>query len=287
MPDRDGDAAGLRLRAALPARDSRAAPSERPRAAQSTGPQHLVRCWVQLAGGSAMSRRRRCSRSRNLAKRFAIGGGCSAAQRQIVRAVDGRLASPCPSGASLGLVGESGCGKSTVGARLLRLIEPDAGRVDLRRHRRLAAPRRGAARSCAGACRSCSRIRTRRSIRAAPSRQALDEPLRVHGVASARAEIAERCRTGLAEVGLPSDGDRPLSARVLRRPAPAHRHRARAGARAASCIVADEPVSALDVSVQAQILQLLEALRERRGAVVPVRLARPRRGAPLLRPRLP
>ncbi|WP_414474783.1 ABC transporter ATP-binding protein [Microvirga sp. M2] len=198
---------------------------------------------------------------RNLAKHFTIGGGLFGPERKIVRAVND-VSFTIPKGTSVGLVGESGCGKSTVARSLLRLIEPDAGSVifdgiDVR------AAKGSALRQLRRRMQIVfqdpySSLNPRRTIR-----QALEEPLRVHGLASGR-EASERAEMAIAEVGLPKEA-------IDRYPhefSGGQRQRigiARALVLDPELIVADEPVSALDVSVQAQILRLLESLRERRG----------------------
>lgn len=198
---------------------------------------------------------------RNLAKHFTIGGGLFGPARKVVKAVND-VSFTIPKGTSVGLVGESGCGKSTVARSLLRLIEPDAGSVifdgiDVR------AAKGSALRQLRRRMQIVfqdpySSLNPRRTIR-----QALEEPLRVHGLGSGR-EIPERAEMAIAEVGLPKEA-------IDRYPhefSGGQRQRigiARALVLDPEIIVADEPVSALDVSVQAQILRLLESLRERRG----------------------
>ena len=196
-----------------------------------------------------------------LVKRFTSGGGLFGPKRQVVRAVDG-VSLSVPAGAAVGLVGESGCGKSTVARSILRLVEPDAGSVvfdgvDVRA-------------ASAGNLRRLRRrmqivfqdpyasLNPRRTVR-----QTLEEPLRVHGTAS-RGEIADKAEGVLAEVGLPRDA----LDRYPHEFSGGQRQRigiARALVLDPELLVADEPVSALDVSVQAQILRLLEGLRTRRG----------------------
>nr|WP_246754439.1 oligopeptide/dipeptide ABC transporter ATP-binding protein [Bradyrhizobium diazoefficiens] len=178
-----------------------------------------------------------------------------------VRAVDG-VSFAVTRGEAFGLVGESGCGKSTAARALLRLIPPDAGRVHF-----AGIDVTGAHGSALQRLRRqmqivfqdpYSSLNPRRTIG-----QALTEPLGVHGLARGRA-ARDRAIALLEEVGLPPSAyDR-------------HPHefsggqRQRIGiARALSVepelIVADEPVSALDVSVQAQVLLLLKDLQARRG----------------------
>jgi oligopeptide/dipeptide ABC transporter ATP-binding protein len=198
---------------------------------------------------------------RNLTKTFAIGGGMFGPRAEIVRAVND-VSFTIPKGMALGLVGESGCGKSTVARAVLRLVEPDSGSVifdgtDIRAARG-AAMRRLRQRMQIVFQDPYSSLNPRRTIR-----QALEEPLHVH-FSLARREIAEKAELAVAEVGLPRDA----MDRYPHEFSGGQRQRigiARALVLSPELIVADEPVSALDVSVQAQILRLLEGLRERRG----------------------
>jgi oligopeptide/dipeptide ABC transporter ATP-binding protein len=164
-------------------------------------------------------------------------------------------------GETLGVVGESGSGKSTFGRAVIGLTPAAGGRVLYRRNDLLAAPRG-------------LRLRLRRTIQMVfqdpysslnPARRvgtALDDVLRVAGVA--RAERLARAQALIAQVGLD-----PAALDLL----PAHfsggqRQRiaiARALAAAPDVVIADEPISALDVSVQAQVLNLLTDLRRDNG----------------------
>jgi peptide/nickel transport system ATP-binding protein len=196
----------------------------------------------------------------NLVKHFA-GPWRAFGTRASLRAVDG-VSFTVARGESLGLVGESGCGKSTVARCLLRLTEPDAGVVrfdgievrDLDRAG-LRALRRRMQLIFQDPYAS---LNPRRTIE-----QTLVEPMRVHGTV-APAQIRERLAAALEEVGLPTDAGR----RFPHEFSGGQRQRvgiARALVLQPEFIIADEPVSALDVSVQAQILKLLEDLRSRHG----------------------
>jgi oligopeptide/dipeptide ABC transporter ATP-binding protein len=195
-----------------------------------------------------------------LVKSFALRRDLLALAAPMVRAVDGVSFEVAPSEA-FGLVGESGCGKSTAGRAILRLVEPDSGTV------RFKGEDVGAA--------SPARLRElRRAMQIVfqdpysslnPRRtigKTLAEPIRVHGIARGAA-IGEAVRTVLAEVGLPADA----AGKYPHEFSGGQRQRigiARALVLGPELIVADEPVSALDVSVQAQILMLLRRLQETR-----------------------
>jgi peptide/nickel transport system ATP-binding protein len=198
---------------------------------------------------------------RNLVKRFHSGGGWLGAGRQIVRAVND-VSFQVGRGQSLGLVGESGCGKSTVARMLLRLIEPDEGGIRFDGHDMRAA---GAAELRALRRRiqivfqdPYASLNPRLTVQ-----QTLSEPLRVHRMGDAATIDAKVART-IQEVGLPQSA----LDRYPHEFSGGQRQRigiARALVLDPQLIVADEPVSALDVSVQAQILQLLEGLKRERG----------------------
>ncbi len=198
---------------------------------------------------------------RNLVKRFESGGGLLGGPKQIVRAVND-VSFDVARGQSLGLVGESGCGKSTVARTLLRLVEPDEGTILFD----------GIALQKADAARM-RKLRQRIQIifqdpfaslnPRLTVRQTLSEPLRVHKLGTA-SEIDARIRRTLDEVGLPQTA----LDRYPHEFSGGQRQRigiARALVLDPELIVADEPVSALDVSVQAQILQLMERLKQERS----------------------
>ncbi|WP_316187800.1 MULTISPECIES: oligopeptide/dipeptide ABC transporter ATP-binding protein [unclassified Bradyrhizobium] len=195
---------------------------------------------------------------RHLSKTFVRHGGSGA---RCVRAVDD-VSFRIPKGASVGLVGESGCGKSTVARTILRLIEPDSGSIlfdgiDVRAAK--GATLRALRRRMQIVFQDpYSSLNPRRTIR-----QTLEEPLRVHLRLSSK-DIREKAEAAMLEVGLP----REALERYPHEFSGGQRQRigiARALVLDPELVVADEAVSALDVSVQAQILRLLEGLRERRG----------------------
>ncbi|NIA71416.1 ATP-binding cassette domain-containing protein [Pelagibius litoralis] len=197
---------------------------------------------------------------RHLTKHFRLGGLLSG-KRQVIQAVTD-VSLDVPPGESVGLVGESGCGKSTVSRAILRLTEPDAGEVvfdgvDIRQASR-AALRKLRQRLQFIFQDPYSSLNQRRSIR-----KTLEEPLRVHRLGT-RAEIREKAEAAIAEVGLPLEA----LDRYPHEFSGGQRQRigiARALVLNPELVVADEPVSALDVSVQAQILTLLDKLKAQRG----------------------
>jgi peptide/nickel transport system ATP-binding protein len=175
-----------------------------------------------------------------------------------VRAVDG-VSLTIDRGETLGLVGESGCGKSTLGRAILRLYEPTAGTIRFD-GRDISHLREGELRPLRRRMQMIfqdpfASLNPRHSVG-----RMVGEPMKVHGVANKRT-IASRVRELLEVVGLPRDA-------VSRYPhefSGGQRQRiglARALALNPDFIVCDEPVSALDVSIQAQIVNLLEQLQE-------------------------
>jgi peptide/nickel transport system ATP-binding protein len=174
-----------------------------------------------------------------------------------VRAVDDVTLS-IRRGETLGLVGESGCGKSTVGRAILRLYEPTAGRIvfdgeDITNfsERQLRPLRRRMQMVFQDPFAS---LNPRHSVG-----RIVGEPMRVHGLARGAA-VGARVRELLEIVGLPADA----SSRYPHEFSGGQRQRvglARSLALNPDFVVADEPVSALDVSIQAQIINLLEDLQ--------------------------
>jgi peptide/nickel transport system ATP-binding protein len=179
-----------------------------------------------------------------------------------VRAVDG-VDLAIDRGTTYGLVGESGCGKSTLGRAVLRLVEPTGGQV-LFDGTDVAALKGEALRTM----RRRMQMVFQDPLGSLDPRQdvesLLSEPLRAHGMGGGTVGIAGRVRELMDAVGLPAAALR----RYPHEFSGGQRQRigiARAISLEPDLLIADEPVSALDVSVQAQVVNLLEELQQRLG----------------------
>ena len=193
-----------------------------------------------------------------LKKHFPIHKGLMGKTVGYVYAVDGVTFTIRP-GETLGLVGESGCGKSTVGRCLLRLYEPTSGRIVFDGKDLLQLNRR-----------DLKQLRMKMQIIFQDPfsslnprmrvRDNIGEALRVHGLVNS-GDWRDRVRELMTSVGLQAD-------QMMRYPhefSGGQRQRigiARALAMEPKLIVADEPVSALDVSIQAQVINLLDSLKD-------------------------
>jgi oligopeptide transport system ATP-binding protein len=199
---------------------------------------------------------------RDLVKHFPVGGGLFGKARGLVRAVDG-VSFSIDRGETLGLVGESGCGKTTTGRCILQLERATTGQVCFE-GRDLTALDGRALRAVRRRIQVIfqdpySSLNPRMTVG-----QIIAEPLAVHRIIATAEARRARVQDLLRRVGL----------------LPAHAHRyphqmsggqrqrvgiARALALEPTLIVCDEPVSALDVSIQAQIINLLEDLQQELG----------------------
>ncbi|MGK5510703.1 ABC transporter ATP-binding protein [Brevibacillus formosus] len=198
---------------------------------------------------------------KNLKKYYPITGGVLGGEVGVVKAVDD-VSFTVKSGETLGLVGESGCGKSTTGRSLLRLIEPTSGEINfdgtdvmslstdamrkMRRDMQIVFQDPFAS------------LNPRHNIE-----KILEEPLIVHGLGSS-AERKKRVQEMLEIVGLSSYH----ASRYPHQFSGGQRQRigiARALMLKPKLIIADEPVSALDVSIQSQVLNLMQDLQREFG----------------------
>jgi oligopeptide/dipeptide ABC transporter ATP-binding protein len=197
----------------------------------------------------------------NLVKHFPLAGGWFGKGEKVVRAVDD-VSFTVGAGETLALVGESGCGKSTTGRCVLRLVQPTSGAIRFGGQDIFATPNR-----------ELRRLRQRMQIifqdpfsslnPRMTVGQAIAEPLIVHRALS-RSEVHNRVAELLEMVDLEAE----YAHRYPHEFSGGQRQRiviARALALHPQLIVADEPTSALDVSVQAQIVQLMQALQQRLG----------------------
>ena len=198
----------------------------------------------------------------NLKVHFPLKTGWLGGASESVKAVDGVSFTIAP-GETLGLVGESGCGKSTLGRAIVRLVDPTAGSVRFG----------GADLAQLGARELRERRRQLQIIFQDPYgslnprmtvEDIVGEALDVHKLTASKAERRQRIEELLTDVGL----DAKYIQRYPHEFSGGQRQRigiARALAVKPQLIICDEPVSALDVSVQAQIINLLQDLQREHG----------------------
>ncbi len=196
---------------------------------------------------------------RNLKKHFPVGDGMFSRHKGVVKAVDG-VNLTVNEGETLGLVGESGCGKSTLGRALLRLIEPTSGEVIFHGKNLLTLSQR----ELRDMRREMQIIFQDPYASLNPRMRVGDivgEGLEIHKLAKGKAK-RDRVMELLHQVGLREDH----YDRYPHEFSGGQRQRigiARALAVSPKFIVCDEPVSSLDVSIQAQIINLLQELQEK------------------------
>ena len=240
-------------------------------------PRHRTACWAKLPAAAAWSAQEAGSAGEEIVEgaatrptvlevcdlktHFRLARGLGAAFGETVKAVDG-LSFTIRSGETLGLVGESGCGKSTAGKTVLRLIEPTAGRIliegqDITRLDESAMrPIRRQVQMVFQDSYSSLNPRVKAG-------DIVAEPLRVHRLGG-RKERRDRVAALFERVGLHPDRMDHFPHRF----SGGQRQRigiARALALNPKLILCDEPVSALDMSIQAQIINLMQDLQDGLG----------------------
>ncbi len=199
---------------------------------------------------------------RNLAKHYTSGGGWLSGPSHLVKAIDDVSFDIAPR-EIVGLVGESGSGKSTTGRVVLRLEEPTGGEIRFDGHDITSLPARELK-----AFRRQMQVVFQDPYAALNPRMTVGdfvaEPLIVHGLVSSRSERADRVAALFKQVGL----DPRFMARYPHEFSGGQRQRvniARAVAMRPRLIIADEPITALDVSIQAQIINLFQDLQQELG----------------------
>ncbi|HEX4260196.1 MAG TPA: dipeptide ABC transporter ATP-binding protein [Acetobacteraceae bacterium] len=242
------------------------------------GPGRLARCWVTQAGEKLPAPRAAVHVAaastatatgaapllslRGVTKHFLLPREGLFAKPPVLRALDG-VDLDIARGETVGLVGESGCGKSTLARLVMRLHEPTAGRIVFDGH------------DISHASPATIRpLRRRMQMIFQDPYGSLNPrmdvgtilagPLRLHGIVSGDAAARVRVRELLDIVGLPASA----AARFPHEFSGGQRQRisiARALALSPELVVADEPISALDVNIQAQIINLMIGLQERLG----------------------
>jgi oligopeptide/dipeptide ABC transporter ATP-binding protein len=217
---------------------------------------------TEVDAGAGGARRRTLVATDRITKYFPVHGGWFGRSTRVLRAVD-HVSLRVRRGETMGLVGESGCGKSTLGRLMLRLLEPTFGRVVFDGHdvtplsqRELRPLRR---RMQIIFQDPYSSLNPRMTVR-----EIVGEAIRIHKLAKTRADEEARIVQLLEKVGLRAD----VMDRYPHEFSGGQRQRigiARALAVEPDFIVCDEPISALDVSIQAQIVNLLMELQETLG----------------------
>jgi peptide/nickel transport system ATP-binding protein len=233
-----------------------------------------ARCWVTQGGGPLVAPKPRSTEARSrpdmapaplldvqgLAKHFPLARQSFLDSQQVLRAIDDVDLQVFP-GETVGLVGESGCGKSTLARVVMRLEEPTAGRITFdgidvshASQRAIRPLRRRMQMIFQDPYASLNPRMTVREI--------LAGPLRLHGIAQNAADARARVGALLDLVGLP-----PAAAERFPHEFSGGQRQRISIARALSVeptfIVGDEPISALDVNIQAQIINLMIGLQER------------------------